>query len=538
MSDKYCILERVKRFKKLASARYCINEDAVHLGHLALEGLKDNPEGICQIDAATGESETNASVAKRSCRLASAMAKSGLKPGEVVIIMGHNHLDLCIPYYACQFGGYTMCAMDPTIGANDLIDIFRDIHPKMVFCQKSCEQKVVNAFKANIQHGEIVTFDDPQNDLKSFSLKHNGHHINYRPADIDQSKATAWLMLTSGTTGLPKVAIIPYGRLLNALLSWWSPFPEHMESCLAMATLQWVSSLIYFIACILKGITRIQSSETLTPERLIKLIATYRPTTTAFTPYLLEKFLDLAETRCDLSCFKIIAIGGSAMEKSLIDRFRKVCPAFLFLVYGMTELLAPIFDYDDNTPFGSTGKPLSKHEFKIADEEGRALEEPNQTGELWLRGNSFFTGYLNNEEETKKMITEDGWVRTGDMFYKDKDNFYYFVERKRLLIKHYGFLISPLKMEEILKSHPSVSDACVVGIPDPNYMELPVAAVLRRNGDKVDAQELADLLRANMEGKKLNGAIVFVDSMPVTPSGKIHRAKVRELTLAAPRVMF
>ncbi|CAH0627213.1 unnamed protein product [Chrysodeixis includens] len=538
MSNKYCILERVKRFKKLASARYCINEDAVHLGHLALEGLRDNPNGICQIDAATGQGESNGSVAKRSCSLASAMAKAGLKPGDVVVVMGHNHLDLCIPYYACQFGGFTMSAMDPTIGPKDLIDISRDIRPKMVFCQKSCVEKVENAYKANNLHGDIVTFDDPENDLKSYIENHIGTHINYRPAEIDQANTAVWLMLTSGTTGLPKVAIIPYGTLLNALLSWWTPFPQHMESCLAMATLQWVSSLIYFIACVLKGITRIQSSEPLTPERLIKLIAQYRPTTTAFTPYLLEKFLDLAETRCDLSCFKIIAIGGSAMEKALFDRFRRACPAFLFLVYGMTELLAPIFDYDDDTPFGSTGKPLDKHEFKLADDEGRPLEEPNQTGELYLRSNSFFKGYLNNEEETKKMITDDGWVKTGDMFYKDKDNFYYFVERKRLLIKHYGFLISPLKMEEILKSHPSVSDVCVVGIPDPSCMERPVAAVLRRNGDKVDPQELGDLLRANMEGKKLNGAIVFVDSLPVTPSGKIHRAKVRELALAAPRVLF
>ncbi|KAJ8732126.1 hypothetical protein PYW08_014856 [Mythimna loreyi] len=536
MADIYAktrMSSRVVRFRKSAAERYGLEEKDVHIGHLTLEGLLDAPDMTCQIDFTTAQEESNRSVAERTCSLASAMVNAGLKPGDPVIIMSNNHMDVCIPYFACHFGGYPMCAIDPSLGQNDLTRLFPYIFPKIVFCVKACEDKIKEAFKANNQEGIIVVFEDKESDLEAFVKKHNGTHVNYRPAVFDQSKTTAWLMLTSGTTGLPKVAVIPFDTLLNGVQSWWSPFPQSCDIILAMATLQWVSSLIYFISGPLKGSTRVQSSGPLTPMKIVEIVNKYRPNTTAFTPFLLGHFLNVGEKTVDLSCFKYILIAGSAMPKPLLDRFRNICDAFLYLAYGMTELLAPIFDYDDNTPFGSTGKPQAQYEFKIVDDEGKTLEGPHKTGELWVKGSAFFTGYLNNPEETKTMLTDDGWFKTGDLFYKDEQDYYYFVERKRLLIKHYGFLISPLKIEGIIKRHPSVADACVVCLPDPECQEMPIIAVQRRNGDKVEVKEIYDLIRKNMEGKQVSGGLFFVDSLPVTPSGKVHRIKVKEMALAA-----
>ncbi|KAJ8732661.1 hypothetical protein PYW07_015260 [Mythimna separata] len=536
MADIYAktrLSSRVERFRKSAAERYALKEKDVHIGHLILEGMLDAPDMICQIDFTTEQEETNKSVADRARSLASAMVNAGLKPGDPAIIMSNNNLDICIPYFACHFGGYPMCAIDPSCGPNDLIRLFPYIFPKIVFCQKACEDKIKEAFKANNLEGTIVILDDKESNLEAFVKKYNGTQVNYRPALFDQSKTTAWLMLTSGTTGLPKVAIIPFDTLLNGVQNWWSPFPESCDVIMAMATLQWVSSLLYFISGPLKGSTRVQSSGPLTPMKIVEIINKYKPNTTAFTPFLLGHFLNVAEKTCDLSCFKHILIGGSAMEKPLLDRFRKICDAFLYLAYGMTELLAPIFDFNDETPFGSTGKPQSQYEFKLIDDEGKPLEGPHKTGELWVKGNAFFTGYLNNPEETKTMLTDDGWFKTGDLFYKDEQDYYYFVERKRLLIKHFGFLISPLQIEAIIKRHPSVVDACVVCVPNAGCQEMPIIALQRRNGDKIDVKEIYDLIRKNMEGKQVSGGLFFVDSLPVTPSGKIHRIKVKEMALAA-----
>ncbi|PZC85346.1 hypothetical protein B5X24_HaOG201842 [Helicoverpa armigera] len=539
MTDIYSntrVSSRVERLRKVAAERYSIKEKDTHIGHVILESMLDNPDMICQIDFATGQQETNKSVAKRMCCLASAMMKAGLKPGDPAIVMGPNHMDLCIPYFACHLGGYPMCGIDPSIGKNDLISLFPYISPKIIFCQKACEEKVNAALRANKLKAKIVFFDDKTADIDAFVKMYTGTKVNFRPAEFDHSTTIAWLMLTSGTTGRPKVAVIPFDTLLNGIINWWSPFPDSVDTILAMATLQWVSSLIYFMSGPLKGATRVQSSEPLTPMKLVTLINQYRPVTTAFTPYILGHFLNAAEKTCDLSSFKYILIGGSAIEKPLLDRFRSVCSAFMYLAYGMTELLVPIFDFDNDTPFGSSGKPQSQYEFKLMGDDGVPLEGSHKTGELWVKGDSFFKGYLNNPEETKTILTDDGWFKTGDMFYRDDQDYYYFVERKRLLIKHYGFLISPLQIEEIIKRHPAVLDACVVSEPHMDCQELPLIALQRRNGDKVDPQEIFDLIRKNMEGKQISGGLFFVEGLPITPSGKVHRAKVKEMAEAAQKV--
>ncbi|KAJ0179961.1 hypothetical protein K1T71_004552 [Dendrolimus kikuchii] len=536
-SEEVDIYKRVDELRLKAVQAYNINPEKCHVGHLMLQGMYNNPEGINQIDAATDKTETNLSVAIRSSRLANAMSKCGLQTGDTVVLMGPNHLDLGIAFYACHYNGYSMCGIDTSVDSGDLAILCTYIKPRMVICQKSCEEKVKNALVENNLNGHIVVFDDPNNDIECFTQEHNGTERDFRPAEFNHSEINAWLMLTSGTTGIPKVATIPFDRLLNGICCWWAPFPAPFQTVMAMATLQWMSSLFYFASGPIRGYTRVQSSVPLKPELLIALINKYRPNVTAWTSFLLSQFITGAKNVWDLSCFKYIAIGGSAIDKPLLDKFRKQCNAFLYLVYGMTELLVPVFDFDSETPFGSTGTPKKKYQFKIIDEEGYVLDKPYQSGELWIKGDAFFTGYMNNPEETRETLTEDGWFKTGDIFYRDDRDYYYFVERKRLIIKHFGFMISPLQIEETIKRHPGIQEACVVSIPDYACGELPIAAIMKEDGHQVDSQEIFELLKDSLpEIKQLTGGLFFVDSMPETPSGKIHRAKIKDMALTTPKI--
>lgn len=540
MIESYHINDRVRMLRENAAVRWSIDEKDCHVGHLILQGMLQEPDVINQIDGVTGKQETNLSVAKRTAQLASAMAKYGLKPGDTVVVMGTNHLDLTIPFYACHIGGYSMCAIDP-MGSGDLKKLWTYIHPKMIFCQKACEENIKQAFRLNRQSCKMIVFDDENANITTFVKQYGGTAINYRPAIIDQGNIAAWLILTSGTTGTPKVSIIPYSTVLNAIICWWLPITEKIESVFAMATIQWMSGLLFFVSGPIKACTRVQSEATVTGPILVGIINKYKPQTTAWTPYLLGRFLEAAEKVCDLTCFKYILIGGGTIEKHILDKLKKLSNAHINFVYGMTELLVPVFDYNsDITPSGSSGKPfLDKYEYKLIDNDDHTIEKPHVIGELLIKGDAFFKGYMNNPEETKHMLTDDGWFKTGDLFYKDNDNNYYFVERQRLLIKHYGFQISPLQMEEVLKRHRSVAEACVVNVQQSEYMELPVAAILRKNGDKVDFQDLFDLLNNNIaEGRKLSTGFFFVDAIPTTASGKVHRAKIREMAVNAEWTVF
>ncbi|XP_053602827.1 luciferin 4-monooxygenase-like [Plodia interpunctella] len=537
--EKLYIKSRVSALRFKAAQKYNISPSSCHIGHLVLQGMLDEPENLNQIDGATDARETNLSVATRSMRLASAMNNYGLKPGDPVIVMGPNHLDMAIPYYACHYGGFPLCGMDPHTGEADLKGLFPYIRPKMMFCHKANLECVKKAFAMIEQNGKIIVFDDDAINMESFIQEFNGTEVNYRPNEFDHSKIPAWLILTSGTTGMPKVAVIPYDTLLNGIISWWEWYHVKIQTTLSMSTFQWLSSLVFFISGPLRSYTRLQLSVPLTPQLLVMTINKYRPDVTAWTPHLLGQFLQATEKICDLTCFKCVIISGSPMEKPILENFQKRCPsAFLYLVYGMTELLVPGFDYTNQTPFGSVGKPYDKYEYKLVNDEGQTEEKPFKTGELWIKGDVFFRGYLNNPEETKKMITDDGWFKTGDMFYRDDDNNYYFVERQRLLIKSAGYWISPLQLEEVIKKHPAVNTVCVVGIPDKQLMEVPVAAIVRKNGQQFEPEELFKHINdVQPEFRRLHGGYFFLDALPVTASGKVHRTMIKEIALKAERIL-
>ncbi|XP_049865926.1 luciferin 4-monooxygenase-like [Pectinophora gossypiella] len=531
------IEQRVNKLRIKAAQRYNIAPERCHVGHLALEGMLERPSAICQIDGATNAQETNISVATRSMRLASAMKNAGFKPGDPIIISGPNHLDLAIPYYACHFMGYSMCSIDPSAEISDLKSLYGNIQPKIVFCQKENLEKNKEALEANrLDNVEIVAFDDMEN----FIQKHRGTEVNFKPSsDFDQSKTAAWYILTSGSTGLPKVAIITFDTLLNGVIEWWLPTRQdviHMN--MLMTSTQWLSSLIYFISSSIKPFVRLQSSQPVSPPLLVHMINTYKPTSTAWTPYLLARFVQAPAKVVDLSCFKHILVGGAPSEKHIIEEFKKLCDAELHLCYGMTELLVGCFDYNEKTtPFGSSGKPFSKYRYRLVDDEGQEVTEPHKNGELWVKGDAFFKGYLNNEKETKEMLTDDGWLKTGDIFYRDENDNYFFVERKRLLIRYLTTWVSPVQLEQIIRQHPSVSEVCVVGLSNPQTMEYPVAAILKKNGNVVEPQEIFDLVKKEMpEAKHLHGGLFFVEGFPMTPSGKVHRSKVAEMARQSERV--
>ncbi|KAJ2946917.1 hypothetical protein O0L34_g16258 [Tuta absoluta] len=528
------------RLQKQAAARHGIKPEQCHVGHYILEGLLDKPMLINQIDAATDTQESNISVALRSMRVASAMHNYGLVPGDRVAIIARGQLDMAIPFYACHFMGYTICTMDPDLEVGDMKRLYAKIEPKITFTIEYSASKNEEALKANNLEAKVVVFYDKGNDLEAFIQMYKGTEINFSPAvGFNTAETTAWLMLTSGTTGTPKAAIIPYDHVLNAAIVWWEGHFD-IKSNMILTSLQWLTSLVYTMSAPIKQFTKIQSSERIGPELLIRMINKYKPEATAWTPFLLARFVLGPRNICDLSCLKHILVGGGNVEKQIVDEFKKICPARLYLAYGMTEIVIPIFQVQlANTPFKSSGKAfLERYQYRLIDENGKDVTEPNKNGELWVKGYGFFTGYLKDEEEQKKILNEDGWVMTGDIFCRDENHFYFFVERKKLLIRYMGTFVSPLEIEEVIKRHPGVAEACVVSIPNPTTMELSCAVIMKKNGTNIDPNEIFDVVNSALPDKKqLHGGMLFVDSFPTTVSAKINRSKVAQMALTAPKIL-
>ena len=196
----------------------------------------------------------------------------------------------------------------------------------------------------------------------------------------------------------------------------------------------------------------------------------------------------------------------------------------------MTEL-SPVTnwtpqDMADSVPAGSVGPLIPATEARLVDPESGEDVAEGEEGELWIRGPQMMRGYLEKPEETADTITDDGWLRTGDIARFDADGNVYIVDRLKELIKYKGYQVPPAELEAVLVSHPKVSDAGVIGVPDGDGEEYPKAFIVAT--DDVDTDEVMAYVAERVAPYKKVRAIAVIDEVPKTASGKILRRVLRD----------
>ena len=196
----------------------------------------------------------------------------------------------------------------------------------------------------------------------------------------------------------------------------------------------------------------------------------------------------------------------------------------------MTEL-SPVSHISPNGKgkAGASGVALPNTESRIVDPEtGKDLPQ-GEDGELWVRGPQVMKGYLNNDKATKETIVEDGWLRTGDIGHFDADGFLYITDRLKELVKYKGFQVAPAELEAELVTHPAISDAAVIGIPDDEAGELPKAFIVAAPGQPAPSlEDIQDYLKDRLAHYKQVRLLEVVDEIPKSASGKILRRMLRD----------
>jgi 4-coumarate--CoA ligase len=229
----------------------------------------------------------------------------------------------------------------------------------------------------------------------------------------------------------------------------------------------------------------------------------------------------------DLSSLELVISGAAPLGPDLT----RACAARLGCEvaqgYGMTEA-SPVthFSRASGTPPGASGELIPNTEARIVDPETGRDVAPGAEGELWVRGPQVMAGYLDNPEATARTITPDGWLRTGDLARVDDAGFLWLLDRVKELIKVKGFQVAPAELEGLLLAHPGVADCAVIGRPDAEAGEVPVAFVVRRH-EIVTEAEVMDHIAGQVAHYKALQAVHFIDSVPKSPSGKILRRLLR-----------
>lgn len=227
-----------------------------------------------------------------------------------------------------------------------------------------------------------------------------------------------------------------------------------------------------------------------------------------------------------------IISGAAPMGASDAERLLVKAPNIKFVQgFGLTET-SPLIIISDlgSKNYASIGKVVANTEAKIAklDSNSNKGLPANEIGELLIRGPQVMKGYRNNKKATKDTITKDGWLRTGDVAYYDENHEFYITDRLKELIKVKGYQVPPAELEALIRAHPKVLDAGVIGIPHPSSGEVPRAFVVRRPNSDLTEKELQDYVAEKVAGyKRLDGGVQFLEAIPKSAAGKILRKELK-----------
>ena len=342
--------------------------------------------------------------------------------------------------------------------------------------------------------------------------------------------APAALMYTSGTTGRPKGAVITHGNLLATLRAlhqaWrWTP-GDHLLHTLPLFH---IHGLVVAMYGALHAGARTTVHARFEPQAVLRTLSRARCTVYMGVPTHYHRFLALPSTlRPDLSAMRLFTSGSAALHAEDHRAFETRFGHSILERYGMTEVGIVLSNpYDGPRRPGTVGWPLPGVRARIVDPETDTECGVGEVGEIRIAGPSVFSGYLGQPGATAQALT-DGWMHTGDLGSVDEQGFFRIVGRRKELIIVGGFNVYPLEVEAVLRALPGVADAAVVGLPDADLGEVPVAAVVPIDQAHLEPQALLALLREQLSAYKLPRQVRIVEALPRNAMGKVQKHRLRE----------
>lgn len=340
------------------------------------------------------------------------------------------------------------------------------------------------------------------------------------------------VMYTSGTTGFPKGVLQTYGN------HWWSAVGSVInlglapEDAWALAVpLFHISGFSIFIRSLIYGIP-VVLYEKFEPERINRDLREGKISIISLVPQMLSALIEGLGDGTYHERLRCVLLGGGPAPVRLLQICKeKGIP--VYQTYGLTETCSQIVTLapeDSLEKIGSAGKPLFPNQLRIVSPDDPETDlAPKQIGEIAVKGPVVMKGYYRREESNAKSFLPGGWFLTGDLGYVDEEGFLYVVDRRADLIISGGENIYPAEIENVLLSHPSVQEACVVGVDDEKWGQVPFAFYVRKKGCEVGREELEQYCRKHLASYKVPKGWEEVDRLPRNAANKLMRRELKKL---------
>jgi len=346
------------------------------------------------------------------------------------------------------------------------------------------------------------------------------------------------MQYTSGTTGFPKGVMLTHYNVVNNgfAIGECMKFTEKDRLCIPVPFFHCFGCVLGVMASVTHGSTMVPV-ETFDPLKVLQAIESEKCTAVHGVPTMFIAEMEHPEFgRFDLSSMRTGIMAGSVCPIEVMKRaVRDMHVTEITSVYGQTEASPGITQTRTEDPIelrvATVGRALPGAKVKIVDIETGGTLPPGRQGELCARGYMVMKGYYKMPEETAKVIDADGWLHTGDLAIMDENGYCKITGRIKQMIIRGGENIYPKEIEEFLYTHPGISDVQVYGVPDRVYGEQVMAAIILKDGVQMTEDEVKAFCKNRIANYKIPVYIRFVDSFPMTASGKIQKFKMREMAI-------
>ena len=463
---------------------------------------------------------------------------------EVLAIYAPNDIDFSPVVYGVLFAGGVVTPANPAYSVDELAFQLTNSGAKAVATTKAFLQNAIKAAKkADVPEDRIILIGAEHDDARKYkqwtNIRKTSGASRYRRRKMDPDKDLAFLAYSSGTTGLPKGVMLSHRNIIADVLMingsmghWYASGKDKILGVLPFFHIYGLTGLVH--QTLHRGI-EVVVMPAFNLEVFLKTIQDHKITFIYVAPPVIVRLArDPMVDDYDLSSVKMITSGAAPLTKELVDAVHKRTKIKVNQAYGLSETspMTHTQPWDEwYSSIGSVGKMFPNMKAKYMSPEDKELGA-GEAGELWLSGPNVFKGYWNNDEATQGCMSEDGYFKTGDVGYQDKDHNFFITDRVKELIKYKGFQVAPAELEGKLMDHPGINDVAVIGVEDKEkHTEVPRAYIVAAEGktEKKDAEEIIGWLNGKVANhKKLRGGVRFIHEVPKSASGKILRRLLKD----------